>query len=226
MKKLFAIFALSMLCAPAFAQWFGGCSFDLNYTNNGNTLEAKPTNEQYNVNLSPQFGRFFNDKFCAGARISFKMGKRYLNESFIDQATKAVATSTQTRTSIGWDVNPYVQYRIMQFGKNNRWGVWAEAGGYLGINYPTKGGTDEFKQQITYGIQALPFVSFNINEKTSILLHVAILSVGYAGTTTKYEGYDEYENTAVLFTGKIMGLFRTAFTGGMTGLRVGMCKRF
>lgn len=228
MKKLLMIVLSAAVSVSAGAQMFRGFSFDVNYANDGTRSAAGNVkdSETYGVALSPQLGWYVNDRLAIGARLSFNMKQTNSNGS--SGISSLIGDNSNTGTvitrSIGWDVAPFASYKLFTVGKSEKIGVWAEGHAYLGLNYPQR--ATDFKQQYTYGVQVLPVVSYKINEKTEFLLHFAILSIGYAGTSTNFDDRTEYSNTALLFTGKAMGLFRSTFTGGLYGIKIGMMTKF
>lgn len=227
MKKLILALLALTFAVNAGAQMFRGFSFDVSYANDGSRSGGNRAldSETYGVALSPQLGWFVNDKLAIGARASFNMKQTNSNSSSaLDQLLDDSNNVASVDRSIGWDIAPFAAYNLFNIGKKERLGVWAEAHAYFGVNYPRD--YNYFKHQYNYGVQVVPVVSFKINEKTMFLAHFAILSVGYAGTSTVYDNRTDFSNTALLFTGKITGLLRSAFATGLYGIKLGMCTKF
>lgn len=217
---------------------FAGMSFDINYVNSGTVFTDNTRvndSETYGVNLSPQFGIACGENFMAGMRLGFTMDKT--NKLDLYDVVNAISEGKDWKDvkkqtvekNIGWNIDPFVRYRIMSFGKNQRWGVWAEAHAYFGMEFPNQKveyPIIQYKREFIYGVQLMPVVSFDVNKTTSVMLHLALLSVGYAGAYRVYDDYSEFDNKMLLFTGKLSGLFNATYTEGMLGLKVGLCRRF
>lgn len=218
---------------------FSGIAFDISFHNEGTTADAGSSSSSYKIVLSPQIGWAFNEKLWLGTRVGFTMNSSKTVD--IVQAINDIAENEESgdvsinkkkpRKDIGWVVNPFVRYKILTLGARERIGLWAEAHVFYGMEYPNMGEGDyelfsDFKRRSIYGAQILPVVSFNINKNTSLYVHLALLSVGYAGSTAVYDGYKEYSNTALMFTGKIGGLLNVATTDGLYAIKVGVARTF
>jgi len=228
MKKVFLIAVLAFATISANAQFFSGLAFDIKWQNEG----VKPiggistqTSSSYGGEISPQLGYKFNDDWLVGARINFIFDKSYLTQLNQDAKT----TENYISSSIGWDIAPFGRYRIAKFGKDDWFSIWADVHAYYGELYPKNveetGYTYlDFNKKFIYGIQAMPAVGFRFNERTTLFVNVALLSLGYSGSCTRYKEGDVYENRAILFTGKMSGLFSALALEGMYGIKFGLVK--
>ncbi len=219
-----AALALALIPFNAGAQLFTGLSFDVNWKNSG-IRESRESNStmtsSYGGTISPQLGYIFNTKLMAGARLNLNFDKSYYNLE--DDSNKYV------KSSIGWDIAPFCRYKLMEFGQDGWFSVWADLHAYYGTMYPRR--VDEegyiykiFNKKFNYGIQAMPALGFRLNESTTIFVNVAILSLGYSGSATKYDNKTEYDNQLVLFTGKLSGLFTAIATEGLYGIKFGIVR--
>lgn len=227
MKKYLLVLALlSIISIDAKAQFFAGVSFDINWS--GSNVESsdpakEKTNNIYGGTISPQFGYKFGPKLLTGVRLNFIFDKSYFT---LENDNNKYLTS-----SMGWDVAPFIRYRLKELGKDGWFSIWADLHAYYGTMYPTNAEEPgyikyDFNQKHIYGIQAMPAVAFKINEKTSIFLNIALLSLAYSGTKTIYDDRTEFANKVSLFTMKISGLATTLTSEGMYGLKFGMVKTF
>lgn len=227
MKKHLLILALlSIASIEASAQFFAGVSFDVQWS--GSTVESSDPSKSnvttaYGGSVSPQIGYKFSPKFMVGGRFNFIFDKTHFT---VEKDDKKYLTS-----SIGWDVAPFCRYRLIELGKNGWFSIWADLHAYYGTMYPTNVQEPgyvkvDFNRKHIYGIQAMPAVAFKLNEKMSIFLNIALLSLAYSGTTTIYDDRTEYENKLTLFTMKLNGLFTTLSSEGMYGLKFGFVSTF
>ena len=218
---------------------FSGIAFDVSFKNEGSTVDGGSSSSSYKIVLSPQIGWAFNEKLWLGTRIGFTMNSSKTVD--IIQAINDIADNEEAgevninrgkpRKDIGWVINPFVRYKILTLGARERLGVWVEGHVFFGMEYPNMGEGDhglfsDFKRRSIYGAQVLPVASFSINKNTSLYVHLALLSIGYAGSTTVYDGYKEYSNTALMFTGRIGGLLNVATTDGLYAIKVGLARTF
>jgi len=229
MKK-FLIIALMALSQSAYAQFFTGLAFDVNWANDGRHTEKsgdQKLNNSYGGTISPQFGYQFNDKLMAGARVNFVFNKSY----FTEEDEKTLKTEKYVSSSIGWDIAPFCRYKILELGQDNWFSVWADVHGYFGRMYPKsveeKGYIyKDFNKKLVYGIQAMPAVGIRLNEKSTIFINIAIISLAYAGSCTETNEGSEYTNKILLFTGKISGTFQAMQTDGLYAFKFGIVRKF
>jgi len=232
MKKLLIIALLALASYNANAQkWFTGLAFDIKWANSGavnNNGEDIRVNNAYGGSVSPQFGYQFSPKFMLGTRVNFLFDKSYYQKtSTIDPQKMDDCVSS----SIGWDLAPFCRYKVAEFGRNGWFSIWADAHAYFGRMYPRKVEepgyiSNDFEKQYIYGIQAMPAVGFRINEHSTLFVNIALLSLAYGGSYTKYADGAEYKNVLVAFTGKITGTLTTLTAEGMYGIKFGMIRTF
>jgi len=212
------------------AQFFTGLAFDVKWQNSGTTTAAGVSSQisnSYGGEISPQVGYQFNPKFMVGARINFIFDKSYLTAQ--NEQTKV--EEKYISSSLGWDVAPFCRYRIAKFGKNDWFTIWADFHMYYGVLYPNKVEepgytTIDFNKKFIYGTQLMPSLGFRITEKSTLFVNFALLSLGYSGTCTEYDGKYDYENRLILFTGKLSGLFSALASEGLYGIKFGMIRTF
>jgi len=189
MKKLLILSILALLCIEANAQFFTGLAFDISWSNSGDIGNAGTVTQPssaYNGTISPQFGYVFNPKWMVGSKINLVFDKVYSSEQ-----DKEGKNNKYVSSSIGWDIAPFGRYKLMEFGENGWFSIWADLHVYYGIKYPrniNESGyiTKEFNKIYAYGIQGMPALGFKINDHSTLFINVAILSLGYSGTRTDY----------------------------------------
>ena len=137
-----------------------------------------------------------------------------------------------------WDVAPYVRFRLKTLF-NDKVGIWIETHLYAGMEFPrvTDGvikGTDYegLRHSIIYGAQISPVITYQFSKKSTFQIFFSIISLGYSGTTFRYqdpltgERHNEYTNDVIIFSGKLRNLIANQFTPGLYGLKFGVMKTF
>lgn len=230
MKKLLLLAFLAFASINADAQFFYGLGFDVKWQNSGVNNASNGSSAQisssYGGEISPQFGYKFNPDFLVGSRINFIFDKSYLN--IPNEVTKE--NDKYISSSLGWDIAPFARYQIAKFGKNDWFSIWADVHAYYGMMFPNKVQEEgyitlDYKMKHLYGIQAMPAVGFKFDDKTTLFINVALLSLAYSGTCTQYDdGSSEYTNKIFLFTGKLSGLLSTLGEEGMYSFKFGLIR--
>lgn len=199
--------------------FFAGMSFDVSWRNNNKaTLYGMDfdASESYSILLTPQCGWIFSDRLIAGSQFSFKMSRTIVQE---------VDPQTPQRT-LGWDLAPYVRYKLLSFGQKKNWGIWADAHVYFGMDYP-RNESAFFNNKLVYGVQVMPSLSLDIMKNCTFFVNFAIASFGYAGMTYNLVDGTKYsENNLILFTAKVTGFANSLFTDGLYGVKMGLVKKF
>ena len=75
-------------------------------------------------------------------------------------------------------------------------------------------------------------VTYQFSKKSTFQIFFSIISLGYSGTTFRYqdpltgERHNEYTNDVIIFSGKLRNLIANQFTPGLYGLKFGVMKTF
>ena len=118
----------------------------------GRTTESASGVKSTQVTVLPELGYNMTDNFAVGAQVGVQYRKSDGEEKTVFQ------------------VNPYARYTYYKFERVN---LFVDGGVDLGI------GRADGSTAVQYGIGFRPGVSFNINEKFSLVAHVGFL--GYQG---------------------------------------------
>lgn len=118
----------------------------------GRTTESASGVKSTQVTVLPELGYNMTDNFAVGAQVGVQYRKSGGEEKTVFQ------------------VNPYARYTYYKFERVN---LFVDGGVDLGI------GRADGSTAVQYGIGFRPGVSFNINDKFSLVAHVGFL--GYQG---------------------------------------------
>ena len=215
-----------------------GYNFDIYYHHDSRSQRKE---NGFSISVTPEIGWRLKERLHMGLRL----GGSYQNTATtytvfgITAAGNDTTYTTDLRVHQGsWDVTPYVRYRLKTMF-NDKVGIWLEAHLYAGMDFPsvTAGdvkGTDYdgLRHSITYGAQVSPVITYQFNRKSTFQIFFSILSLGYSGTTFRYEDretgkrYNEYTNDVIIFSGKLKNLLANQFTPGLYGFKFGVQKSF
>lgn len=142
----------------------------------GKTTESASGLKTTQVTVLPEVGYNLTDNFAVGAQLGVQYRKANGEEKTVFQ------------------VNPYARYTYYKYERVN---LFVDGGVDLGI------GRADGKTAVQYGIGLRPGVSFNINDKFSLVAHVGF--VGYQGGNNAAKHNGAPENWGINFnTNNIM----------------------
>jgi hypothetical protein len=132
------------------------------------------------LGLMPSLGRYITNNLAIGIALNISSTKRKV---------EYYTTSIEKSSNIG--INPFIRYYAIRWNKFSIYGQ-----GNMGINFSkTK---EELTETITLesnatqiDINIYPGLSYNINEKLSLITSINILSLGYNYTVTKDDNSKE-----------------------------------
>lgn len=199
---------------------FGGnvnINFDNSWTryntNNGKNDIQNRSDNLFQIVLKPKVCWYLNENMQVGGRIGFSFGN-------FDMGTKEHKAQSIGR-AIGWSLNPYYSYRLIQW---KRLGAWIEANVLLGQYYNVKNDylfASEWSKMTEYGVQILPVLDIYLAEGFSLELHFGILSLGWYGTTAQFDDRKEITSSWDIRKGGLDGLFY-----GFANYGIGLVRRF
>ena len=144
---------------------------------------SSETNQGNTINLAPDFGWYFGDKWAFGLRpwvaYSFTSGNG----------------STPTE-ALSLEFNPYARYLMFDF---NRFGLWAEASPEIGFQKNWRqadvGGWKSDSYLVRYEIRLLPVLTYQLTDHISLESRLNLFSLAMVGShTTRNDGvsYDTF----------------------------------
>lgn len=205
MKRLFTIIAVLLFFSmTANAQFKFGGNFSIEF-NDGSNIEESTSNQSktFDVSLKPKMYYYFCDrKMYVGGRLKFSYGH------LTDERSNITSDQDKAKTSksIGWGLNPFYAYKIINWGWMS---VWVE--GNIGFDryYNIDGGTSAlstWNNKTNFGAQILPVLDINLTDKLSAQLHLGLLSLGWDTTITQYTDKVTTRSAGHFRKGGIVGL--------------------
>lgn len=163
-NRILAVVLLASLlsCGNISAQGYLGGAFSILGARNasvGGELVSSAS-----ITVAPNFGWYLGDKWAAGFMPAVGLS---LNEG---------------AGSARCGVTPYIRYYLLDI---DRLGLWAE--GYTDLSYIhswTKGDTGT--NTLSYSIQVVPVLTFDLNEHIMLEAVIDLFSLGYRGYSTHY----------------------------------------
>lgn len=183
------------------------------YKDSGSGFQPTGNNGLFQIVIKPKFCWFINEKMQAGGRVGVSYGH-------FDMGMKEHPETSVLRAA-GWNLNPYYSYRLIQW---RRLGIWLEANALVGQYYNTQKDYDakkEWGMMTEYGVQVLPSLDIYLAEGFSLELHFGILSLGWYGTSSKYEDRTEVTSSWDIRKGGLDGLLY-----GFSNYGIGLVRRF
>lgn len=226
MKKLFIVLLAAVIVVPDIsAQMRFGGNVNINsskQTGVNNQYGKKTDQKSFQVVLKPKLYWYLNEKMQIGTRLGFGYGN--LTEGIVyDQ--DPYKDEQEIGKSIGWSLAPYYAYRLLNWKIVS---VWLEANAYVGQFYNVSDQQEKilfpemWARQTEYGFQILPVVGIDITETLTLDLHVGILSLGWAGSTSHY-------GDGTTSTASYLDIRKGGFDGlvqGLTSYGIGISKKF
>ena len=218
MKKIFVtLAAIAALSFNANAQYFVGGNVGIGFNGGKTTIDGTSSDNQSAVSftIAPNVGYYFADNFLAGARV----GVAY------DKTTIPGAISDSEKSSCTWAIQPYARYR---FGEWNRFGLWGEVNAGIGreTGKTTTGSVSENDYPVfNWAINALPVLTFTINEHLCLETSLNFLNLGYEGSCTKSNDSDDnYKETDSSFS--FGGDSSNVFGSAIGQIKIGFTYKF
>lgn len=222
MKKFFLILITILLVSSASAQVHFGGNINVNFNKEKGTLKDGAqlyTQNEYQVNLKPKIYWNVNEKLHVGSRLGFAFGRIKTGEAY-DPIYNISAPSIDR--AVGWSFNPFCSFKLLKVFKILN--IWLEGNAFIGQMYniaDKKDFSDAWSNQLQYGVQVLPVVGIDLNETLSLDLHLGVISLGWAGTYSKYE-YGTVSTSALdVRKGGVDGLIQ-----GFRDYGIGITKKF
>ena len=211
-----------------------GYNFDIYYHH-----DSRPNRKEngWSIRLIPEIGWKLKERLYIGLRVGGSYQDMYTTYTY--ESLLGEKETEEIRVQQGsWDVAPYVRFRLKTLF-NDKVGIWIETHLYAGMEFPrvTDGvikGTDYegLRHSIIYGAQISPVITYQFSKKSTFQIFFSIISLGYSGTTFRYqdpltgERHNEYTNDVIIFSGKLRNLIANQFTPGLYGLKFGVMKTF
>ena len=211
-----------------------GYNFDIYYHH-----DSRPNRKEngWSIRLIPEIGWKLKERLYIGLRVGGSYQDMYTTYTY--ESLLGEKETEEIRVQQGsWDVAPYVRFRLKTLF-NDKVGIWIETHLYTGMEFPrvTDGvikGTDYegLRHSIIYGAQISPVITYQFSKKSTFQIFFSIISLGYSGTTFRYqdpltgERHNEYTNDVIIFSGKLRNLIANQFTPGLYGLKFGVMKTF
>ena len=225
-KLLFVLLVSTLVVSNVSAQMRFGGNVNINsYRESGvyNQYGEKTDQKSFQIVLKPKFFWYLNEKMQLGTRLGFGYGN--LKEGIVFDQSAHEDETLKTGKSIGWSLAPYYSYRLLNWKIVS---VWLEANAYVGQFYNVSDQKEKssfpemWGRQTEYGFQVLPVVAIDITETLALDLHVGILSLGWAGSTSHYDdGTTSTTSYLDIRKGGWDGLVQ-----GLTSYGIGIYKRF
>ena len=217
MKKiLVTLAAIAALSFSANAQYFVGGSIGLSsdggkYTQDNTSVKKT---SKFNFTIAPNVGYYFADNFLAGVRFGVAL----------DKTTTPGLTET-VKSEFNWAIQPYARYK---FGEWNRFGLWGEVNAGIGreTGKTTTGSVSENDYPVfNWAINALPVLTFTINEHLCLETSLNFLNLGYEGSCTKSNDSDDnYKETDSSFS--FGGDSSNVFGSAIGQIKIGFTYKF
>lgn len=221
MKRIVTICVFAILAFQANAQVHLGGQFSINFAKEHTDFSSGAVDDKeraYMVNLKPKLYWNLNEDMQVGGRIGFAFGRLTNGVVFED---KQIDQQNFVNRAIGWSVSPFYSYRVFNWKIVS---VWAEANAFVGQYYNVKKqekDPGEWKNQMEYGFQILPVVSFDLTPEWALQLHLGFLSLGWYGTRANYDDKVVTTSTWDLHKGGFAGILQ-----GLADYGIGLVKTF
>ena len=168
---LLGLVASFLFCSGnASAQDYIGGSFNFNGGSSETSTSDSRLNTATSINITPDLGWFVGEKWAVGIRPRIGFG----NNTNGDLQSKSF--------SLG--INPYARYQLLTF---NRFGLWGEADPDLNFtrrNQYSNGSRTSYDRSVSYGIDILPVLTYQLNHHLSLESRLNIFSFGLREVNT------------------------------------------
>lgn len=211
------------------AQMHIGGSFNINIDNeftNDHSGESYSTSKYFEIRLAPKIYWNITAKFRVGTRIGFSVG--HYNGSFFTENSEILSDVSNDEPidysidrAIGWAITPFCGYHVLDLGRLH---AWIDANLYFGQDYNTSEITHpelEWKNKMGYGFQILPAIDIDISDKTILQLHIGLISLGWYGSTYKYENKTVTNSSLDMHKGGVDGVLQ-----GLIDYGIGLVRTF
>lgn len=162
MKKITRMFLVAVLLTASYvasAQIYLGGSVSGAYTESPST-----SSKSWAVDVSPEVGFAFNDRWALGVRVSYGKSVSEVDSPYLQE----------TKTSVNlFTVNPYFAYAPLRV---NRFAVWAE----VGVQFAPEQEDVEFK---TYAGYITPVLTFDVTKHLTLKTNLGFAGLAVTGTT-------------------------------------------
>lgn len=165
-RILFGLAASLFLCSGnASAQDYIGGSFNFN-----SSSSSVSNTSATGFNVSPDLGWFVGERWAVGIRPRIGFGS-------------STNGDRQSRSfSVG--ITPYARYQLLA---HNRFGLWGEADPNLSFTRyenHSNGSWTPSDRALTYGIDILPVLTYQLNRHISLESHLNVFSLAMRGSET------------------------------------------
>lgn len=174
MKKVILTLAFAAAAVVgANAQFLVGGNVGFSYEKDENVTIKEDKTTAFEI--APKLGYQLNDKMSAGVYVGFGYIKNNTTTTIISP-TGPVDVEAEAKTT-QFNIAPFFRYNCLQFGKFT---VAAEA--QAGFGYAK---TKDVSKTTAFGVQVVPFLVYDLNDKWSIETGLNFLDLGftYAKTT-------------------------------------------
>lgn len=187
MKKMFFIFAMTIIAINANAQWFIAGSVGLNVTSTKETV-PKPQwigpmysdiqSTSIGFSVSPKAGYYFSDRFAAG--LSFSVGPNFRTYDYV-LGDIPIDFKKQREWTVSWRVFPFVRYSVFTYKKFSI--ILEGRTGVGGAHYFSKIGEESKENNqnsIAIGVLNItPILGFKLTDKIQVEAGLHFLNLGY-----------------------------------------------
>jgi outer membrane protein len=164
------------------AQVFIGGNFNISQ-NGGKETDGSKKASEFNLNLSPQAGKFLSDKVAIGLGLNFGFNTTNSNQD-VERIKKT--------TSVG--VVPFLRYYAVTAGKFSVFGQ-ANAGVAFANSNTTLGGNNiEKTKSNSISLNIVPGLSYDVSERLALETYINIFNVGVGQTSSTLNGNKETIN--------------------------------
>jgi opacity protein-like surface antigen len=184
--RIILITAFVFLSLGMNAQVFIGGNFNISQTGGKrNDGSLKPS--EFDLNLSPQIGKFLSDKVAIGIGLDFGLNNTNSNQD-VERIKKT--------TSFG--VVPFLRYYALTTGKFSVFGQ-ANAGFSFANSNTTLGGNNiEKTKSNSISLNLVPGVSYDISERLALETYINLFNIGVGQTSSTVNDNKETNNYFVI----------------------------